>query len=98
MCLLLCLQPLGTQLDAKVIRPFVAQGVQSQTLQKPILVIVITGAAMLCTWLGAAGEEHAGRCQTMFVLLLPNRWRAHRGAAYERGKCYQGRQGDMPKY
>jgi hypothetical protein len=36
------LTPLGTQLDAKVIRPFVAQGVQAQNLQKPILVIVIT--------------------------------------------------------
>jgi hypothetical protein len=36
------LTPLGTQLDAKVIRPFLAQGVQSRSLQKPILVIVIT--------------------------------------------------------
>jgi hypothetical protein len=44
----MCLQPLGTQLDAKVIRPFVAQGVQSQNLQKPILVIVITGMRLSC--------------------------------------------------
>ncbi len=28
----------GTQLTAKVIQPFLAQGVQSRTLQKPILV------------------------------------------------------------
>jgi hypothetical protein len=36
------LTPLGTQLDAKVVRPFVAGPVQSRSLQKPILVIVIT--------------------------------------------------------
>jgi hypothetical protein len=41
-------------LDAKVIRPFVAQGVQSQTLQKPILVIVITGV-WLADWLTFPG-------------------------------------------
>jgi len=35
------LQPLGTQLEAKVIRPFLAQGVQSRSLQKPILVCAI---------------------------------------------------------
>lgn len=32
------LTPLGSQLDAKVIRPFVAGPVQSRTLQKPVLV------------------------------------------------------------
>jgi hypothetical protein len=60
-----CLQPLGTQLDAKVIRPFVAQGVQAQNLQKPILVIVITGA-----WLAYQSPE----CYSLFAasLLLVN--------------------------
>jgi hypothetical protein len=63
-------QPLGTQLDAKVIRPFVAQGVQSQTLQKPILVIVITGErhckaklhTTYCTWRvpKESGPMHTG--------------------------------------
>jgi hypothetical protein len=37
------LTPLGSQLDAKVVRPFVAGPVQSRALQKPVLVIVITG-------------------------------------------------------
>lgn len=32
------LTPLGTQLDAKVVRPFVAGPVQSRSLQKPVLV------------------------------------------------------------
>jgi hypothetical protein len=36
------LTPLGSQLDAKVVRPFVAGPVQSRALQKPVLVIVIT--------------------------------------------------------
>jgi hypothetical protein len=37
------LTPLGSQLDAKVVRPFVAGPVQARQLQKPVLVIVITG-------------------------------------------------------
>ncbi len=32
------LTPLGTQLDAKVVRPFLAGAMQSRSLQKPILV------------------------------------------------------------
>ena len=34
--------PLGSSLDSKVIRPFLASGVNSRNLQKPILVITIT--------------------------------------------------------
>jgi len=36
------LTPLGTNLNSKVIQPFLANAVQSRTLQKPILVIIIT--------------------------------------------------------
>ena len=34
--------PLGSSLESKVIRPFLESGVNSRTLQKPILVITIT--------------------------------------------------------
>ena len=36
------LTPLGSGLDKKVIQPFLAAGVHGRSLQKPILVIVIT--------------------------------------------------------
>lgn len=35
------LTPLGSQLDAKVVRPFVAGAVQSRTLQKPVLARIL---------------------------------------------------------
>ena len=50
-------QPLGTKLEQRILEPFVYQPVKSGSLQKPVLIVTITGAGLTqyfsnhcCAW------------------------------------------------